>query len=329
MDPSFPPADPADARRDALDELLRPVPRRRPLFRRDATWNAGPAGTRPSVGGEPEGPDGTDGPADPSVPGPLVRPRRAAASIRRGLPVADLAARPPTWLIACVVAVVVAGGWWWLRRPVPAEDRLPRATAPVTTDAGVAPTTAGGADGGAPATGSSGTPGGAAAAPTTSGGPVTVHVAGAVLRPGVVTLAAGGRVVDAVQAAGGMAAGADPDRVNLAARVVDGERVVVPVVGQPVPAEVPATPPAGSGTTRSSGTGGPPGPSSAPAAPVDLNRATAEELDTLPGVGPSTAAAIVAHRESSGPFRSVDDLLDVRGIGDARLETLRPLVTVG
>lgn len=146
-----------------------------------------------------------------------------------------------------------------------------------------------------------------------------MHVAGAVVRPGVVSLASGSRVVDAVNAAGGLGAGADPDRVNLAAPLTDGERLMVPLVGQPVPEAVPAqVPGAGAGTSTAG-----------PGAPVDLNTASAEQLDSLPGIGPSTAAAIIAHREKNGPFRSVDGLLDVRGIGDAKLEVLRDLVITG
>lgn len=237
----------------------------------------------------------------------------------------DLLTRPPAWLVVAAVVVVAAVGWWWMRRPAPAEDRLPRAVA--SAGIGPAPTSVAATGSGSaplpvPAGPGSGAGVGSSAAGT-AGGPVTVHVAGAVVRPGVVTVADGGRVVDAVQAAGGMAAGADPDRVNLAARLVDGERVVVPFVGQPVPAPVTAEVPAVTGRSDAGG------PGAASGGLVDLNRATAEELDALPGVGPSTATAIIAHRESQGPFRTLEDLLDVRGIGDARLENLRPLVTVG
>jgi competence protein ComEA len=139
---------------------------------------------------------------------------------------------------------------------------------------------------------------------------VVVHVAGAVLHAGVYTFSAGSRVVDAVQRAGGLAADADPDAVNLAALLVDGQRVYVPRIGEPAPPLVD-----GGGPTTVAG-------------PIDLNRATADELDALPGVGPATAAAIVAYREQHGPFGTVDDLADVRGIGPAKVEALRGLVTV-
>ena len=228
-----------------------------------------------------------------------------------------LARSSPGWLRAVVVAVVVttvvvvavAGGWVWLRRPADPVAGLPRVSDPVATSSTALEPTA------ASVTGST-----AAGALTT--GSVTVHVAGAVQHPGVVTLPAGSRAVDAVDAAGGLAPGADADRVNLAAPLTDGTRLAVPLVGQPIPTEVavPSATPAGSGS----------GPTAAtPGTPVDLNTADVTQLDTLPGVGPATAAAIVAHREEHGPFSTVDGLLDVRGIGEGRLDAVRDLVTVG
>ncbi len=143
--------------------------------------------------------------------------------------------------------------------------------------------------------------------------PSLVHVTGAVLHPGVLRLPEGARVVDAIDAAGGARPDADLARVNLAEAVADGARVYIPAQGEALP---PA--PVTGGSAGGTGAGGGGSPSV-----VDLNRATAEELDRLPGVGPATAAAIVAHREQRGPFRSVDDLLQVRGIGTAKLEALR------
>ncbi|MGQ0617849.1 MAG: ComEA family DNA-binding protein, partial [Acidimicrobiia bacterium] len=152
-----------------------------------------------------------------------------------------------------------------------------------------------------------------AAAPAGPAGPaqVVVHAAGALNRPGVYRLDAGARVDDVVAAAGGLAPGADADRLNLASPVADGERVYVPRLGQEAPATV------GNGPSASSGR---------PAPAVALNTATVGELDALPGIGPTTAAAIVAFRDQHGPFGSVDELLDVRGIGPAKLDQLRPLV---
>lgn len=216
---------------------------------------------------------------------------------------------------AAVVVVVVTALVLW-RRPAPIDERLPITSGPVST--GAEPT-------GAEPTGATGSTAGTGSSSTSPVGPLVVHVAGAVASPGVVRVAAGGRVVDAVRAAGGLRSDADADRVNLAAPLTDGQRVVVPAVGQEIPAEVL---PSGLAAPGAAGPGGRTGSPDVPAGPIDLNAATAEQLDTLPGVGPSTAAAILAHRDESGPFRSVDDLLDVRGIGEAKLEALRDLVVV-
>jgi competence protein ComEA len=166
-------------------------------------------------------------------------------------------------------------------------------------------------------------PGGTAGAPTTTTA-VVVHAAGAVVRPGVHRLPGGSRVADVLAAAGGPGPDADLDRVNLAALVADGQRLYVPRLGE-------AAVPAPVGAADGAGTAGAAGGGTSPTAggPVDLNAATESELDVLPGVGPSTASAIVAHREANGPFSRVDDLLEVRGIGPAKLEALRDLVTVG
>ncbi|MSO78213.1 MAG: ComEA family DNA-binding protein [Acidimicrobiia bacterium] len=142
---------------------------------------------------------------------------------------------------------------------------------------------------------------------------IVVHVAGAVARPGVVELPSGSRVIDAVEAAGGGLPDADLDRLNLAAKIVDGERVLVPKVGEvtnalpdPVTGE----------------------PSATSDAVVNLNTATAAQLEELPGIGPVLAAAILDERESRGGFRSVNELRDVRGIGEKRFADLRDRVSV-
>ena len=157
---------------------------------------------------------------------------------------------------------------------------------------------------------------------STAAAEVVVHAAGAVGSPGVYRLAAGARVSDLLDAAGGPQPGADLDRLNLAAPLLDGARVFVPLPGQEVPAVSPSL--GGAGADPGGGGGAAPGPD----APVDLNRATLDELDELPGVGPATAQAIVDERERRGGFTAVDQLLDVRGIGDAKLAVLRELVRV-
>ncbi len=123
-------------------------------------------------------------------------------------------------------------------------------------------------------------------------------------RPGLVELPGGARVADAISAAGGSMPGADLAALNLAATLVDGEQVLLP---GPAGSEVAAP---------ESGEGG----------PISLNRATVEELDQLPGIGPVIAQRIVEYREASGPFQTVDDLLLVPGIGEAKLASIRDLV---
>jgi competence protein ComEA len=140
---------------------------------------------------------------------------------------------------------------------------------------------------------------------------VVVHVAGAVVAPGVYELDAGARVRDAVLAAGGPTSDANWDALNLAALVADASRVHVPAIGEEVVATIAPTP---VGEPGSSG-------------PVDVNTADAALLETLPGVGPATAAAIITERERNGPFLGIDDLDRVPGIGPAKLAALRDLVT--
>ena len=146
--------------------------------------------------------------------------------------------------------------------------------------------------------------------------PVLVHVVGAVAMPGVVELPSGHRIADAIEAAGGPTGDADLAGLNLAAPLVDGSQILVGRVGD--------DPPAGPMVTigPSGGVGGGSG------GPIDLNLATAVDLESLPGVGPATASNILGWREASGPFRTVDDLLSVPGIGPAKLDALRDLVVV-
>ncbi len=134
-----------------------------------------------------------------------------------------------------------------------------------------------------------------------------VHVAGDVRKPGVVRLPAGARVQDAVEAAGGLRRGTDLGATNLARVVTDGERI-----------EVGGSDPAGAGA----------GTSTVPGTPLDLNGATADQLDALPGIGPVTAAKILAWRTEHGRFTVVDELAEVPGIGPKTLAELRPLVRV-
>jgi competence protein ComEA len=160
------------------------------------------------------------------------------------------------------------------------------------------------------------------------GGRVTVHVAGAVRRPGVYRLAAGSRVNDALRRAGGPARRADLTAVNLAAKLEDGRQVLVPLRPQPVGGSPVAGAPAAAGAGVAGAAGAIGAMPGAPAAPVNLNTATLEQLDTLDGVGPGIAQRILDYRAQHGGFRRVEELGEVPGIGDKRLATLLPLVTV-
>ena len=153
--------------------------------------------------------------------------------------------------------------------------------------------------------------------PSTTLPRAAAHAAGGVVAPGLYLLEPGARVADLVDAAGGLVGDADTDRINLAALVDDGARVYVPRVGE---TDIPAVVGVSTPTDAASGSG--------PAALVDVNTAGLDELDTLPGVGPATATAIIEHRDRAGPFGSVDDLIAVRGIGEAKLADLRDLVSV-
>ena len=152
--------------------------------------------------------------------------------------------------------------------------------------------------------------GGAAAA---SAARLVVYVVGAVRRPGLYRLSPGARVADAVERAGGVTRKADPAALNLAAPVADGEQVLVPAklsgAGAPV-----------QGAAGSASAAG------VPAGPIQLSSATAEQLDSLPGIGPATAAKILDYRTAHGAFHSVDELDEVPGIGPTRVEQLRGLV---
>lgn len=181
--------------------------------------------------------------------------------------------------------------------------------------------------------------GGGASGETT----VRVHVAGAVNNPGVYTLPAQGRAVDAIAAASGAAADADLDRVNLAGALSDGVQIYVPHRGETAaPAQIQpngGTANAGQANAANGASQGgtqpqpartltPAGSAQKGSTPVNINTATAEELQTLPRIGPAMAQRIIAWREAHGGFRSVDELDAVPGIGPSMLENLRPLVTV-
>ena len=208
------------------------------------------------------------------------------------------------------VAVVSTAGWWLVRpAAAPVEVAIPAAT--LSPAAGLPSS-------------------------TTTPTMLRVHVAGAVRRPGVYTLGAGARVVDAVRAAGGASDSADLERINLAQTLLDTEQVMVPRRGSTratvAPRHVPRRRTPATTTTTSvtseagSGVASPLSPS--PPDVVNLNTAGVDQLDTLPGIGPATAKAIVAHRTRKGPFSRVEDLLAIDGIGPKKLEAIRDLVSL-
>lgn len=187
-------------------------------------------------------------------------------------------------LLAILVLTIAAGSALvWLRRPQPAPVQL---STPAPT---LAPTPV----------------------PSATPAPLRVYVTGAVRQPDVYLLAPGSIVKDALAAAGGAAAGADLDRINLAVQLQDQQQVYVPRQGEAAPM-APAV-----------GGGG------APAGPVNINTATAAELETLSGVGPKTAEAIVEYREANGPFESIEGIMNVPGIGEGTFEKIRDEITVG
>jgi competence protein ComEA len=221
------------------------------------------------------------------------------------------------------ILAVAAGAWFWWQaasgRPeiLPLSGVSPETTAGAAEDSASGEDDGGGSRAGPPSGKPSGTPSGTAEGPAPAGA-VVVHVAGAVLRPGVVELPVGSRVHDAIAAAGGGSPGADPDRLNLAAVVEDGQKIFVPRQGEPVPDDA-VVPEAGAPADGSVGS---------PASKVNLNTAGVEELDGLPKVGPVLAQRIVDWRKEHGPFKAVEELDAIDGVGPKMLEALLPLVTI-
>lgn len=281
------------------------------VSRRLATLSAELAAVR----GEPDDPEGAADPAwghtrvrerPDAVPTPAVAPvvpplpgRHASRRLRVG----GLQLGPVHVAVVAVVAALAVGlaAWWAVRdqaRAVPVAPAAHQSAGSPGTSEPLAPVVSSDAGG-------SGASGGADA-----GEELVVDVAGKVRRPGIAVLPPGSRVVDALDAAGGARRGVDLTSLNLARPVVDGEQILVgvaPVAGV-------------AGTVDAPAPGG--------ATLVNLNTADLAALDTLPGVGPVTADAILAWREANGAFTSVDELLEVDGIGEATLADLAPLVTL-
>lgn len=253
---------------------------------------------------EASAPTGAAGrePPSPAHPDPAPSGARLPGH-RRAEPRATPHLRLESVHLRLVAVVAVAAGVllaWWLLAQRPSTTALAE---PVGVAAGTAPA-------GEPAAPGQAADPQAAPVAATEEADVVVDVAGKVRRPGIVTLPAGSRVHEAIEAAGGLRGDVDTTSLNLARTLTDGEQVLVGV--EPVVAA-----PAASGSA-----------SAAPGAVVDLNTATSEQLQELPGVGPVTAGAIVDWRTENGGFAAVEDLLQVTGIGEKTLATLRDLVTV-
>lgn len=205
---------------------------------------------------------------------------------------------------------MVVGVWWVVRvPPPPPEASIPFATTSVASNTIASNTDA------------------SSALPT--GANITVYVSGEVVKPGVYVLLATSRVIDALQAAGGATNQADLVVVNLAAPLVDAAQVFIPRIGSTPRVTLPR-PHAGINLPIAGGSGGAGvgGGATSAAGIVDINSATLSDLDALPGVGPSTAQAIIDYRTANGPYASVDDLLNVRGIGPSKLAAMRARVRV-
>lgn len=169
---------------------------------------------------------------------------------------------------------------------------------------------------------------GIALAPTSSPAPIMVQVEGAVVQPGLYGLPKDSRVADAVQSAGGLGPQANRDAVNMATRLKDGEKLVIPALGAPT-APVPTQPSRASEIDPNGGTlGSESGSKNRPSQPVNLNTATLEELDALPGIGPTRAEQIIAYREQHGGFKTIEELQEVSGIGPATFEQLKAYISI-
>lgn len=261
-------------------------------------------------------PDDLSSPVTPALATPPAEPSPEPAAHRTpgwfGRLITRLPVRiDPGWRAAVavgtavLVAAVVTGGWVLSARPHAIAVTNSTADPAAVASARSAAASAGSLS---PAA----TPGTTTSAPTPAVAMLIVDVAGKVRHPGLYRLPVGSRIDDAVHAAGGPLPGVDLTTVNLAAKLSDGQQIAV---GMPGAAPAPGGPGAGSGTA-------------AVTAPIDLNSATLDQLETLPGVGPVLAQHIIDWRVAHGRFATIDQLRDVSGIGDVKFAELRSRVTV-
>jgi len=275
---------------------------------------------------------------------------RAIATGRAGRAIVGIKSRAKWFgvsrLIGSVLSVCFVGvaGWWLVRvPPPPPEANLSFASTTVVSSSALDPSVVGAGGAGASNIGGAG---GAGIASVVTPQTITVHVAGAVKNPGVYRLKYGARVNDGVIAAGGATSVANLDVINLATVLNEGEQIYVPKRGEK-PHTITNRPQLGGGagggatggaggvnvgggvTGGAGGAGGATGGSDGATQIININLASATELEQLPGVGPATAKAIVAYREKNGAFLRVEDLLKVRGIGPAKLSEIVPRARVG
>lgn len=156
--------------------------------------------------------------------------------------------------------------------------------------------------------------------PTTE---VTVYISGAVKTEGVVTMSSEDRLSDAIKVMGGIVEGADMNAINLAEKLVDGKHYVIPKQGEQIPVDVNAGGGTSGGAAQTAG-----GNAQGQGGPVNINTATLEQLDTLPGVGEATANKIITYREENGGFKTIEDLKNVKGIGDKKFEDMKSSICV-
>ncbi|WP_037888992.1 ComEA family DNA-binding protein [Streptomyces viridochromogenes] len=284
---------------------------------RRADWSRGPDGDGDGAAVEAEAQAGAAVEAEAGFR-PSAGAGEAGAGDWRARAGLALRERMPVWLqarcglerrsvVALTVVLVLAAGFavqhfWAGRAQSVRAPEVVRAAAPY----------GGGQQGEEAASGASAA--GAPGAAGTAAAEIVVDVSGKVREPGIHRLPAGSRVADALRAAGGVRPGTKTDGLNRARFLVDGEQVLV---GGPIPAP---------GTAAGTVPGGAAVAGAAPAGPVSLNTATADQLDTLPGVGPVLAQHIIDYRTQHGGFRSVDELREVNGIGDRRFADLQNLV---
>lgn len=245
---------------------------------------------------------------------PIDQDKRMAVdfSVRRAV------VTPRVAMAACIVIAVLALG----AIAAVVWPSSPQVEMPAVRDAAVAGTTPETTETSAETPGGPGKETNAQA----QAGPLIVSVVGLVVNPGVVEVSAGARVVEAIERAGGLLPEANPASVNLAAPLVDGQQIVVGTEALPA-GEIAG----GSGGADGSGTdsadSGAAG-ASEPSGQININTATATQLEELPGIGPATATKIIDFREKNGPFASIDALEEVPGIGPAKVEALRDVATI-